>query len=183
MIAGWQATSGRPNISAVPIAGCLTRQQGNSIQQSIPAVSAVRFAGSRSTRGLATMSSSIGTSISPSCPCLGKGGRSRQSGIARTQVEAEPAPVKSKSLSSGAKDGGNGHGQRIRTHSQGAQSRASQGMTRPQRITGNKPGGPGLGNPHSSERPARQRAFQDALVAEGCRPPRPEGPAGRTLAP
>ncbi len=74
IIARWQATYGRPSILGVPIAGCLTPRQGSSIQTSIPAVSAVRFAGSRSTRGLATAIFSIGKSIRRSRPSLGKGG-------------------------------------------------------------------------------------------------------------
>jgi hypothetical protein len=74
IIAGWQAIYGPPNILAVPIAGCLTRRQRRSIQTSILEASAVTFAASRSTHGLAFMIFSIGRSIRWSHPCLGKGG-------------------------------------------------------------------------------------------------------------
>src|SRR5437016_13556704 len=72
--AGWPAVHGRPNILAVPIAGSLTPRQGSSIQTSIPAVSAVRFAGAKSARGLAITIFSIGKSIRRSRPSLGKDG-------------------------------------------------------------------------------------------------------------
>ena len=71
---GWQVAYGRPNILAVPTAGCLSPRQGSSIQTSTLAVSAVRFAGARSTRGLAIMIFSTGKSIRRGRPCLGKGG-------------------------------------------------------------------------------------------------------------
>ncbi len=74
IVAAWQAPCGRSNILAAPIAGCVTPRQGSRIQASVPAVSAARFAGSRSTRGLATMISSAGKSSRRSRPSLGKGG-------------------------------------------------------------------------------------------------------------
>src|SRR5438132_12763438 len=77
--AGWPAVHGRPNILAVPIAGSLTLRQGSSIQTSIPAVSAVRFAGAKSTCGPAITIFSIGKSIRRSRPSLGKGGGDQKS--------------------------------------------------------------------------------------------------------
>jgi hypothetical protein len=78
IIAGWQATYGRPNISTVPIADSRTPRQGRNIHTSILAVSAVRFARPRSTCGLAIMNFSIGKSIRRSRPPLGKGGADKQ---------------------------------------------------------------------------------------------------------
>jgi hypothetical protein len=72
--AGWPATYGRPNFSAVPIAGCLTSRPGNSIHTNIPAVSAARFAGPKSTPGRAIMIFSIGRSIRRTRPSSAKGG-------------------------------------------------------------------------------------------------------------
>jgi hypothetical protein len=63
IIAGWQVAYGRLNILAAPIAGCLTPQQGSIIQTSMLAVSAVRFAGAKSTPGRAITIFSIGKSI------------------------------------------------------------------------------------------------------------------------
>jgi hypothetical protein len=74
IIRGWQAVYGRSNILAVPVAGCLTPRRGSSIHTSIQAVSSVRFARPRSTRGQAIMIFSIGRSIRCSRPPLGKGG-------------------------------------------------------------------------------------------------------------
>src|ERR1700722_6575526 len=78
IIVGWQATYGRPNILAVPIAGYLTPRQGRNIQSSILEVSAVRFARPRSTRGPAIMIFSIGKSIRRSRLSLAKGGGDQQ---------------------------------------------------------------------------------------------------------
>ena len=74
IVSGWQAIYGRPNTLAVPIAGCLIPRSGSSIQTSIPAVSAVRFAGPRSIRGLAIMISLIGKSIRLRRPSLARDG-------------------------------------------------------------------------------------------------------------
>jgi len=74
----WQATYGQPNFLAVPTAGYLTPRRGSSIQPSIPAASAARFAGSKFTRGRATMISSTGKSTSRNRRSLGKGGRDLQ---------------------------------------------------------------------------------------------------------
>jgi len=78
IIATWQATSGRPSILAVPIAGYRTPQPGSSILTSIQAASAAKFAGAKSIRGPAVLISSIGKSIGWSRRPLGKGGRDRQ---------------------------------------------------------------------------------------------------------
>ena len=78
IIVGWQATYGRPNILAVPIAGCLTPRQGRNIQTSILEVSAVRFVRPRSTRGRAIMNFLIGKSIRRSRLSLGRGGGDQQ---------------------------------------------------------------------------------------------------------
>jgi len=71
----WQATYGRPNFLAVPTAGCLTPRRGSSIQPSIPAASAARFAASKFTHGRATMIFSTGKSTNLSRRSLEKGGR------------------------------------------------------------------------------------------------------------
>jgi hypothetical protein len=74
IVSGWQAIYGRLNILAVPIAGCHIPRSGSSIHTSIPAVLAVRFAGSRSIRGLAIMISLIGKSIRLRRPSLARDG-------------------------------------------------------------------------------------------------------------
>ena len=71
-LARWQAAYGQLNISTAPIAGCLTLRPRKSIRTSVPAVSIARFAGSRSTHGLAPMTSSAGRPIRRARPSLGK---------------------------------------------------------------------------------------------------------------
>jgi hypothetical protein len=72
ILAGWPVAFGRPNISTAPIAGWLTLRQRKRIQTSIPAVSTVKSAISRSMHGLALMISSVGRSIRRTRPSLGK---------------------------------------------------------------------------------------------------------------
>jgi hypothetical protein len=74
IIAGWQVAYGRLNILAAPIAGFLTLPQGSITNSSTRVVSVVRFAGARSTRGLAITIFSIGKSVKWIRPPLAKGG-------------------------------------------------------------------------------------------------------------
>ena len=74
IIAGWRAIYGRLNFLTAPIAGCRMPRSRSSIHTNIPAASAVRFAGARSTRGLAIMISLIGKSIRRKRPYLARDG-------------------------------------------------------------------------------------------------------------